>query len=176
MNAYELTKELSEFMTEDKYTDLDKTIFKTCNMLRQQADELEAFKLNFYNTGYTLQLRDKDETIRQQADRIAELSKNVDELEEELLKATHPNAEPVAWVLADKKNKYIRSIMAVQHDFVPQGCVEIPLYPTPQIKELSDEEINAVYHEVWNSNKWSDVEGIDIEKFARAILKKASEK
>ncbi len=65
--------------------------------------------------------------------RIAELSKNVDELEEELLK-------------------------------------------TPQIKELSDEEINAVYHEVWNSNKWSDVEGIDIEKFARAILKKASEK
>jgi len=45
-----------------------------------------------------------------------------------------------------------------------------------QIKELSDEEINAVYHEVWNSNKWSDVEGIDIEKFARAILKKASEK
>ena len=38
------------------------------------------------------------------------------------------NNEPVAWMLADKEKEYIRSIMAVQHDFVPQGCVEIPLY------------------------------------------------
>ena len=38
MNSYELAKELSEFMTEDEYTELDKTIFKAANMLRQQAD------------------------------------------------------------------------------------------------------------------------------------------
>ena len=38
-----------------------------------------------------------------------------------------------------------------------------------QQKPLSDEEIDKIYQEVWNSNKWSDVEGIDIEKFARAI-------
>ena len=50
------------------------------------------------------------------------------------------NNEPVAWMLADKEKEYIRSIMAVQHDFVPQGCVEIPLYTRP-VKELTDEEI-----------------------------------
>jgi len=38
MNAYELANELSEFMTEDEYTELDKTIFKAVTMLRQQAD------------------------------------------------------------------------------------------------------------------------------------------
>ena len=69
------------------------------------------------------------EMLRQQADRIAELSKNVDELEEELLK-------------------------------------------TPQIKELSDEEIleigNAVTNLIDSNEGWIE--------FARAILKKASEK
>jgi len=67
--------------------------------------------------------------IEQQADRIAELSKNVDELEEELLK-------------------------------------------TPQIKELSDEEIievgNAVVNLIDSNEGWIE--------FAKAILKKASEK
>jgi hypothetical protein len=67
--------------------------------------------------------------LRQQADRIAELSKNVDELEEELLKTT-------------------------------------------QIKELSDEEIleigNAVTNLIDSNEGWIE--------FARAILKKASEK
>ena len=61
--------------------------------------------------------------LRQQADRIAELSKNVDELEEELLK-------------------------------------------TPQTKELSDEEIWEIFQETQHH-------AMD---FARAILKKASEK
>lgn len=37
MNAYELANELSEFMTEDEYTELDKTIFKAVTMLRKQA-------------------------------------------------------------------------------------------------------------------------------------------
>ena len=44
--------------------------------------------------------------------------------------------EPVAWMLADKEAKHIRSIMAVQHDFVPQGCVEIPLYTHPSEHDL----------------------------------------
>ena len=52
------------------------------------------------------------------------------------------NNEPVAWMLADKEAKHIRSIMAVQHDFVPQGCVEIPLYTHP-VKEL-DEDFDAI--------------------------------
>jgi hypothetical protein len=46
-------------------------------MLRQQQAELDAFKLNYYNMGYSLQLRDKDETIRQQEQKIAELEKDL---------------------------------------------------------------------------------------------------
>ena len=44
------------------------------------------------------------------------------------------NNKPVAWMLADKEAEHIRSIMAVQHDFVPEGCVEIALYTHP-VKE-----------------------------------------
>ena len=67
--------------------------------------------------------------LRKQADRIAELSKNVDELEEELLK-------------------------------------------TPQIKELSDEEIQEIAHD-YGEIGWLGDTTYD---FARAILKKASER
>ena len=106
-------------------------------------------------------------------------------------------SEPVAWMLADKEKEYIRSIMAVQHDFVPQGCVEIPLYTHPlkdldeqfkkgfkagkeegwkahkfhhPVKELTDEEMI----EVWNAFERTD--NIPIIDFARAILRKAQEK
>jgi hypothetical protein len=76
------------------------------------------------------------------------------------------NNEPVAWMLADKEAEHIRSIMAVQHDFVPEGCIEIPLYTHPA-KTLTDEEIKQLaYQHRWNG----DVE------FARAILRKANEK
>jgi hypothetical protein len=68
--------------------------------------------------------------LRKQADRIAELSKNVDELEEELLK-------------------------------------------TPQIKELSDEEIYKLAGKFWIEGSFDDGE-LDYVGFARAILKKAS--
>jgi hypothetical protein len=80
------------------------------------------------------------------------------------------NNEPVAWMLADKEAEHIRSIMAVQHDFVPEGCVEIPLYTHPA-KELTDEEIvgiaraNVDGHSSMEQLKW----------FARAILRKAQD-
>jgi Mg2+ and Co2+ transporter CorA len=92
------------------------------------ADELENYVWMNPNNNrdYCKEVKDM---IRQQADRIAELSKNVDELEEELLK-------------------------------------------TPQIKELSDEEIieigNAVVNLIDSNEGWIE--------FAKAILKKASEK
>ena len=41
MNAYEVAKELSKFMTEDEYTDLDKAIFMASNLLRIQAHQIE---------------------------------------------------------------------------------------------------------------------------------------
>ena len=79
-------------------------------------------------------LTDAANMLRQQADRITELSKNVDELEEELLK-------------------------------------------TPQIKELSDEEILSFTG--FKKNPYDifiEYEKEDLIDFARAILKKASEK
>ena len=83
------------------------------------------------------------------------------------------NNEPVAWMLADKEAEHIRSIMAVQHDFVPEGCVEIPLYTHP-VKELTDEEISQVYKEV--SEPFGEKRLYEIHSFARAILRKAQEK
>jgi len=116
--------------------------------------------------------------IKELTDRIAELEKSHIKLEQGIVADLNQrqSAEPVAWFDGEY---YVcpelgyEDTITEQH---PKDLGWIPLYTTPQIKELSDEEINAVYHEVWNSNKWSDVEGIDIEKFARAILKKASEK
>ncbi len=185
MNAYELTKELSEFMTEDKYTDLDKTIFKTCNMLRQQADEIQALKDGFNtawggtNNSELAEVRAMANRmvlkVEEQADRIAELSKNVDELEEELLKATHPNSEPVAWF--DGKY-YVCPELGYEYTITeqhPKDLGWIPLYTTPQIKELSDEEINDIAQQCWVYPEREQAI-FNQHKFARAILKKASEK
>ena len=88
------------------------------------------------------------------------------------------NNEPVAWMLADKEKEYIRSIMAVQHDFVPQGCVESPLYTHP-VKELTDEEIDiALYVADITLNNLSDgdISMERIKAFVRTILRKAQEK
>ena len=62
------------------------------------------------------------------------------------------NNEPVAWMLADKEAEHIRSIMAVQHDFVPQGCVEIPLYTHPVKEHFEDEPQAEELHEIMQSN------------------------
>jgi hypothetical protein len=80
------------------------------------------------------------------------------------------NNEPVAWMLADKEAEHIRSIMAVKHDFVPKGCVEIPLYTHP-VKDLEDIDINIT----WNENSMRDF-GKDELAFAKAILRKAQDK
>jgi len=133
------------------------------------ADKLEN-KDRFWNVDENLMLKNCA-MLRQQADRIAELSKNVDELEEELLKATHPNSEPVAWML---------TLPDGTHDWIldGKGCEGyIPLYTAPQIKELSDDEILSL--SAFKSSPYDafiEYEKEDLIKFARAILKKASEK
>ena len=80
-------------------------------------------------------------------------------------------------MLADKEKEYIRSIMAVQHDFVPQGCVEIPLYTRP-VKELTDEEIEKVFQDETGFTLDCDakVDEVAMLDFARAILRKAQTK
>ena len=81
--------------------------------------------------------------LRQQADRIAELEKEV---------LMWENAEVPTEVMADLIQELER-----------RGFIT-----TPQIKELSDEEIDEVLY----SMDWAH----DPVKFARAILKKASSK
>ena len=86
--------------------------------------------------------------------------------------------EPVAWMLADKESEYIRSIMAVQHDFVPEGCVEIPLYthPAKTLTPLTDEEIEIECRKAWNLNDQYRLNLEEVIRFAHAILRKAQEK
>jgi hypothetical protein len=86
--------------------------------------------------------------LRQQADRIAELVKS---------------AEPFIWLKQDFDGEWI--------EVHPNKG--IPLYTIPQIKELSDEEIQSI----WNEGivGWYATQEESVLKFARAILKKASE-
>jgi hypothetical protein len=73
MNANELADAL-DWVCENHLIGIGNADFKaTATMLRQQQAELDAFKLQYYNTGYNIQLRDKDETIRQQQAEIEEL-------------------------------------------------------------------------------------------------------
>ncbi len=124
MNAYELADELQELDSRLHLIDL----FKSANMLRQQAD------------------------------RIAELEKG-----EEV-------AGRFYW-----ESVVDGHVMAVPSEGTPHyNKDDFPLYTTPQIKELSDEEIQSI----WNEGivGWYATQEESVLKFARAILKKASEK
>ena len=100
--------------------------------------------------------------LRQQADRIAELEKS---------------AEPVAWIKKDTLiflGNYEFGSITIQVQKQKDDEFDIPLYTKPQIKELSDEEIQSI----WNEGivGWYATQEESVLKFARAILKKASEK
>jgi hypothetical protein len=124
MNAYELANALLKNLTMEY--DCDDYMEKAADMLRQQADRIE--RLEAEAKAKNNYLQQHCQKIDEQADRIAELSKNVDELEEELLK-------------------------------------------TPQLKELSDEEIRVFMAEMPHLT-----ERKNLLMFARAILKKAAGK
>ena len=76
------------------------------------------------------------------------------------------NNEPVAWMIIDVDNG--KSLQFKENKF---SEINIPLYTAP--RELSDEEIMelAEYHGI---NDW--LYETSVTDFARAILKKASEK
>ena len=87
------------------------------------------------------------------------------------------NNEPVAWMLADKEAEHIRSIMAVQHDFVPEGCVEIALYTHPVKEPLTNEEIEDEWFKVFKPETGIGKNLTNgVYEFAMAILRKAQEK
>jgi len=77
------------------------------------------------------------------------------------------NNEPVAWMIIDVDNG--KSLQFKENKF---SEINIPLYTAP--RELSDEEIQSI----WNEGivGWYATQEESVLKFARAILKKASEK
>ena len=79
------------------------------------------------------------------------------------------NNEPVAWMY--EKSNGASKLSFVKEKMLWEDMLEIPLYTHP-VKELTDEEIAEVFD---NTFKVRDFEDSFI-KFARAILRKASEK
>ena len=97
--------------------------------------------------------------LRQQADRIAELEKG-----EEV-------AGRFYW-----ESVVDGHVMAVPSEGTPHyNKDDFPLYTTPQIKELSDEEIIEVFEKPFHKEPTGKIND-EVIAFARAILKKASEK
>jgi hypothetical protein len=137
MNAYELAN-LLEFTN-------DPDVRKAVAMLKEQDLTIKR---------YHEMLRDKDNMLRQQADRIAELEKGGEV------------AGRFYW-----ESVVDGHVMAIPSEGTPHyNKDDFPLYTTPQIKELSDEEIVRI-------SKTCDLNHVlGLIDFARAILKKASEK
>ena len=110
--------------------------------------------------------------LRQQADRIAELEKTPTKY----CPSEHNEAYEKGFIdgMAKQRessvDRFINSNNGIIGKIGDSPIHDLVHRSTPQIKELSDEEINKTYLELANS-KW----GWQID-FARAILKKASEK
>jgi hypothetical protein len=79
--------------------------------------------------------------------------------------------KPVAWGMLDKDGGIYDSISPEEHDR-EEGVYDIPLYTHPA-KTLTDEEIRHLQAQCHLKNVGYDT---FIMRFARAILKKASEK
>lgn len=84
--------------------------------------------------------------------------------------------EPVAWMEYIQDEEW--EVWFVEPTNLPKGHTYKPLYTAP--RELSDEEIENIWHELYpldSNNYWEDNrKGLCQLRFARAILKKASEK
>ena len=147
MNAYELADELMTALA---------TLENSAIMLRQQADRIAELEkgLELVKDAYCV----RDSECRQLKGRIAELEKK---------------SKPVAWMMKYRNKKISLSFEKFQLEDDNTNYFNIPLYTTPQIKELSDEQIIEIRQntKASNTNNWADTLS-----FARAILKKASEK
>ena len=81
------------------------------------------------------------------------------------------NNQPVAWIDKNTGKPRMEGFIQTDHD--------IPLYTHP-VKELTDEEIYACFHQYFVLGEPKpthyELEYEDLIEFARAILRKASEK
>ena len=192
MNAYELAEKLEYDYWHAK---ANITMFKSADMLRQQEDLLQQHEK------HNLELQ---EIIKNQKERIAELEKDlakydelaIDDLEGRRIiwcdcgdaitqdsgavcgvcasfrSTKEQSAEPVAWTNQKWLDGIAKEPQLFQPLFVHGKQTEhntIPLYTAP--RELSDEEIKAIANNLTCTpdKNWNVL-------FAKAILKKASEK
>ena len=189
MNAYELANKAEDLKT-GEYGYVDGWMDEAADMLRQQEDLLQQHEK------HNLELQ---EIIKNQKDRIAELEKTIQDgiqafgkVQDQMLdnKFAFPrwskekemfdswvshekqSVEPVAWIKKDTLiflGNYEFGSITIQVQKQKDDEFDIPLYTTPQIKELSDEEWVSVY------TTWA-LTNNDPLVLKRAILKKASEK
>ncbi len=116
MDAYELADELQELDSKLHLINL----FKSANMLRKQAERILELDVN---------LKAQIRLAYDQADRIAELEKGGEV------------AGRFYW-----ESVVDGHVMAVPSEGTPHyNKDDFPLYTTPQIKDLSDEELNKAF-------------------------------
>ena len=137
-------------------------------MLQQQAKEIKELKNSLKLFDKELDLDDKEiellhNKIEQQAKEIAMLKQIIDanNLQSDIGQFVRPIDEPVAWMVDGVLFNSLGAALNISFD-IEQPC--IPLYTHPA-KTLTDEEIKTIYYETG-----------DLFDFARAILKRASEK
>ncbi len=153
MNAYELAKEL------DKYKGI--ATKQASDMLRQQSDRIKELEADVEKKLVMIKLWES------KFKELAELSNKHDQsTPTSTLGWKQTSAEPTAWI------QHIHQTGGDFYDLNVSGRGE-PLYKhPPQIKELSDEEID----EIASMCSVNESGQINTREFARAILKKASEK
>ena len=113
--------------------------------------------------------------LRQQAGRIAELEKKCKWYDATYRLPTDQQSAELVGVVIEVEETYGHTFKKRKSKVV-QWSVDVdigtPLYTTPQIKELSDDEIDDI-ESMCSVNEQGRING---REFARAILKKASEK
>jgi hypothetical protein len=172
MNAYELADRL-DLEPYGIYGE------QAANTLRQQADRIKDLeKLLEHSVGADCREMRYIQEIENRDARIAELEKCLFQMQNACIDLTKQNSEPVAWIdPKELEDPELTSTAVSKNKMYPQ---DIPLYTTPQIKELSDEEIEQIASQYLSAHAQFIGAGEvcyegEIE-FARAILKKASEK
>ncbi len=148
MNAYELADELKRCI-DDGSTDLV-CVWGAVNMLRQQADRIAELEKDLAKydelaiddlEGRRIIWCDCGDAITQDSGAVCGVCASFRSTKEQ-------SAEPVAWIKKDTLiflGNYEFGSITIQVQKQKDDEFDIPLYTTPQIKELSDEELNKAF-------------------------------
>jgi len=171
--AYEIPADWSSGEPKNVATDI-------ANMLRQQADRIKDLeKLLEHSVGADCREMRYIQEIENKDARIAELEKDLEGCEYFLDK--QQSAEPVAWLWIHNGTTMNALLRNPSYDerskenWVKKGWISKPLYTTPQIKELSDEEILQQAEWMFGTHFFEMIDDQYWIEFAKAILKKASQ-